>query len=323
MRPALRFAPLALATVTALMTVDPPIAAQDRPNRRTLGGHSFITSSNVGDPFMGTYIRTTTGAGRALDLQVPVYDLDSNQIGTLSGNIAFVQLALAYQQRLAKWVVLRASVSGAARLGTNHVALLAEGAAAVYGGTFGATFRLAETERFLLSAIAEGRSNAIYAISPLTFVINAIEGGTADSTTGLLDKGDNWRLIGGLRTAYAFAPWIGIMALAEIGPATRFFEDESGDRNTGQFSLGGTISLDLKPGTNVPIGFAGSVLYQSESDRGDDLVGRQTLFGLGVFYTGRHDLTLGLETGFQRFDQRGLDSKINAVQIRLVLRYDF
>ncbi len=323
MRPALRFAPLALATVTALLTVAPPIAGQGRPNRRTLGGHSFITSSNVGDPFMGTYIRTTTGAGRALDMQVPVYDLDGDQIGTLSGNIAFLQLGLAYQQQIVRWLALRASFTGSARVGTNHVALLAEGASAVYGGTFGASFRLVEKDKFLLSALAETRSNSLYAISPLQFVYDVIDGGTIDSTTGLLAKGDNWRLIGGLRTAYAFAPWIGITGIVEYGPATRFFEDESGERNTSQFSLGGTVSVDLNPGTNVPIGFVGSLLYQSENDRGDDIAGRQTLFGLGVFYTGRDDLSLGLETSFQRFDQRDFENRVNAGTVRLVLRYDF
>jgi len=323
MRYALRFVPLTLAIGSMLLVVAQPTAAQDRPNRRTFGGHSFIPSSNMGDPFMGTYIRTTVGAGRAIDMQVPVYDLDGDQIGTLSGNIAFLALGLAYQQQIVRWLVLRASFTGSARVGTNHVALLAEGASAVYGGTFGASFRLVEKEKFLLSALAEARSNSLYAISPLQFVYDVIEGGTVDSTTGLLASGDNSRLIGGLRTAYAFAPWIGVTGIAEFGPATRFFEDENGERNTSQLSLGSTVSIDLRPGTNVPIGFVGSVFYQSENDRGDDIVGRQILFGLGVFYTGRDDLSLGLETAFQRFDQRDLENKVNAAQARLVLRYDF
>jgi hypothetical protein len=308
---------------TVLLAIAQPTAAQDRPNRRTFGGHSFIPSSNMGDPFLGTYIRTTVGAGRALDMQVPIYNLDGDQIGSLSGNIAFLQLGLAYQQQIVRWLVLRASFTGAARVGTNHVALLAEGASAVYGGTFGASFRLVEKEKFLLSALAETRSNSLYAISPLQFVYDVIDSGTIDSTTGLLAKGDNWRLVGGLRTAYAFAPWIGITGTVEYGPATRFFEDESGKRNTSQFSLGGTVSVDLNPGTNVPIGFVGSVLYQSENDRGDDIAGRQTLFGLGVFYTGRNDLSLGLETSFQRFDQRDFENRVNAGSVKLVLRYDF
>jgi hypothetical protein len=320
---AVRSVIVAILVGTFFVASTHPAAAQDRPNRRTFGGHSFIPSSNMSDPFMGTYIRTTVGAGRALDMQVPVYNLDGDQVATLSGNIAFLQLGLAYQQQIVRWLALRATFTGSARVGTNHVALLAEGASAVYGGTFGASFRLVEKDKFLLTALAETRSNSLYSISPLQFVYDVIESGTIDSTTGLLAKGDNWRLIGGLRTAYAFAPWIGITGIAEFGPATRFFADDTGERNTSQLSLGGTVSIDLRPGTNVPIGFVGSVFYQSESDRGDDIVGRQTLFGLGVFYTGRDDLSLGLETGFQRFDQRDFENRVNAGNIRLVLRYDF
>lgn len=300
-----------------------PAFAQERSNNRTLGGHSFVTSSIVADAFTGTYIRTITGAGRAVGLEVPVYGLDSNVIATLGGNIGFLSLGLGYQQRLAKWVAIRASFSGAARTGTNHITLLAEGASAVYGGTFGATFRLVEQKRFFLSAIAETRSNSIYAINPLDFVRDVIASGTADSTTSLLEKGNNWRLVGGLRTAYGFSPLLGVAGLVEFGPATRFFADEGGERNTSQFSLGGSVSLDLDGTTRVPIGFVGSLLYQSENDRGDDIAGRQATFGLGVFYTGRNDLTLGLETAFQRSDQRDLENKVNTGQIRLVLRYDF
>jgi hypothetical protein len=318
MRPALFF-----LVTSAMVTAIVPVSAQERDNNRTLGGHSFVTSSIVDDAFTGTYVRTTTGAGRAVGLEVPVYDLDSNVVATLGGNIAFLSLGLGYQQRLAKWVAVRASFTGAARTGTNHITLLAEGASAVYGGTFGATFRLVEKDRFFLSAIAETRSNSIYAISPLDFVRDVIEGGAADSTTSLLEKGDNWRLVGGLRTAYGFSPLLGVSGLVEYGPAKRFFADEAGDRNTSQFRLGGSVSVDLRHATPVPIGFVGSLNYQSENDRGDDIAGRQATFGLGVFYTGRRDLTLGLETAVQRFDQRDLENKVSTGQIRLVLRYDF
>jgi len=318
-----RLAALGLLASLTLAVVAPSAAGQERSNARTLNGHSFLVSSTVGDPFLGTHIRTLTGGGRALGLEVPVYNLDGDQIATLSGNIAFFQLGLTYQQQLAKWVALRVNVSGSARLGTNHVALLAEGATAVYGGSIGAAFRLVEKRQFYFSALAEARSNSLYAISPLSFAQGIIESGGVDSTTQLLGKGDNWRLIGGLRAAYAFAPWIGLTGLVEFGPAARFFEDDEGERDTRQFSAGGVASIDLRPGTGVPIGLAGSAMYQSENDRGDDLVGRQVVFGLGVFFTGRQDLSLGVETNYQRFDQRGVDAKINASQIKLILRYDF
>ena len=319
----LRFAAPCLLSVVTMAAFAQFTAAQDRPNSRSLNGHSFLISSTVGDPFLGTHFRTLTAGGRALGLEVPVYDLDGNEIATLNGNIAFFLLGFGYQQHLAKWIAIGASFTGAARLGTNHVSLLAEGATAVYGGSIGAKLRLVETRNFFFSALVEGRSNSLYAISPLTFAQKVIETGGVDSTTQLLRSGDNWRVIGGLRAAYAIAPWIGLTGLAEFGPATRFFENEEGERNARQLNLGGTASVDLKPGVGVPIGFVGSVAYRSESDQSDDVAGRQTMSGLGVFYTGRTDLSLGLELNYQRLDQRNRENKINASQVRLLLRYDF
>jgi len=317
-----RFLTIALCVI-ATSAVSTTAVAQERSNRRTLDGHSFLTTSTVGDPFVGTYVATLTAAGRALDMQVPVYDLDGNQIAILDGNIAFLQLGFTYQQQLAKWLALRLNVTGAARMGTNHVSLLAEGATAVYGGSFGAVFRLVESRKVFLSLLADVRGNSLYAISPLSFAEAVIESGGIDSTTQLLGKGNNGRFVGGVRAAYAFAPWFGITGLVEFGPAQRFFEDETGDRDGTTFEAGGTASFDLRPGTSVPIGFVGSFLYQSENERGDDLVGKQTVFGLGVFYNGRQDFQIGVEANFQRLDQRGLDNKINATQIKLLLRYDF
>jgi len=317
------FLSITLLCVFATTAVTLPAVAQERSNRRTLDGHSFLTTSTVGDPFVGTYVATLTAAGRALNMQVPVYDLDGNQLAILDGNIAFLQLGFTYQQQVVKWLALRLNVTGAARMGTNHVSLLAEGATAVYGGTFGAVFRLVQSRKLFLSALAELRGNSLYAISPLSFAQGVIDGGGIDSTTQLLGTGDNRRIVGGVRAAYAFAPWFGVTGLAEFGPAKRFFEDETGDRDGTTFEAGGTASFDLSPVTRVPLGFVGSFLYQSENERGDDLVGKQTVLGLGVFYTGRREFQIGMELNFQRLDQRGLDNKINASQIKLLLRYDF
>ena len=316
-----------LSTVAlALAMLIPPIATshgQEKPKSRNFGGHLFQTPGFIDDPFTGTYLRTATGAGRALNLQLPLYDLEGDPIDTLSGDIAFFLLGLDYQQRLTKWLALRVGFSGAARLGTNYVSLLAEGASAIYGGDIGATIRLVETRRFFLSAGVDARSNKLYSISPLDFAKSIIDSGLTDSSTALLRKGDSWRLVGGLRAAYAFAPWIGVIGMAEFGPATRVFADTSGQRDATQVNLGGSLSIDLRPGTGVPIGVSGSFLHQSMNDRTTDIGGRQETTGLGVFYTGRQDLMLGLELSHNRIRQRESENSIDVTQARLLLRYDF
>ena len=304
-------------------TVVSDAQAQESSNNRTLNGHSFVDGRRVKDPFVATYFRSLTGYGRAIDLKVPVYNLQGAQIAALSGDILFFELGFEYQQRLAEWVAVRATYGGLARLGTNHVALIAEGVTATYGGSVGATFRLAERKRFIVSAIAEARSYSLFTITPLTFARGVAETGGIDSTTQLLDTGSNWRLIGGLRGAYAFGPSAGVTGLVEFGPASRFFEDASGSRNTSQLSLGAMGSFDLNPQKNIPVGFSLSLLYQSENERGDDVAGRQATFGFGVFYTGRSDFSVGPVFEFQRFKQRDVANTINVTRTKLLLRYDF
>ena len=315
-----------IASALVLATFVPHTTAQAQisgPTTRQLGGHTFVPSGLIADPFIGTYLRTTTGAGKALNLQLPLYNLEGEPLDTLSGDLAFFLLGLEYQQRLTKWLALRVGASGAARLGTDYLSMLAEGVSAIYGGEIGATFRLVEGRKYLLSAGAEARSNKLYSVSPLDFARDIIENGLTDSATALLSKGTNWRLAGNLRGAYAFAPWIGAIGIFELGPATRVFADSTEGRNTTQVSLGASVSADLLPITRVPIGFAASFLHQSMNDKTTDIGGKQNTSGLGVFYTGRPDLSLGLEITHQRLRQRNVDSSMDITQARLLLRYDF
>jgi len=315
-----------ITTVVVLATALPgtTVRAQtDGPTTRRLGGHTFVPSGFIADPFIGTYLRTTTGAGKALNLQLPLYNLEGEPLDTLSGDLAFFLLGLEYQQRLTKWLALRVGASGAARLGTDYLSMLAEGVSAIYGGEIGATFRLAEGRKYLLSAGADARSNKLYSISPLDFARDIIDNGLTDSSTALLSKGTNWRLVGNLRGAYAFAPWIGAIGIFEIGPATRVFADSTEGKDATQVNLGASVSVDLLPITKVPIGFAASFLHQSMNDKTTDIGGQQNTSGLGVFYTGRPDLSLGLEVTHQRLRQRGIDSSMDITQARLLLRYDF
>ncbi len=314
----------AVALVSTLLVLAVASAeGQDVPKARTFGGHLFQVPGFIDGPFTGTYLRTTTGAGRALGLELPLYNLEGVPIDTLSGNIAFFVLGLDYQQRLTRWLALRVGFSGAARLGTDYLSLLAEGFSAIYGGNVGATLRLAETRRFFLSAGVDARSNKLYSISPLDFAKSIIDSGLTDSSTALLSKGNNWRFVGGLRAAYAFAPWIGVLGVAEVGPATRVFADTTGERKATQFNIGGSLGIDFRPGTGVPVGIVGSFLHQSINDRATDVGGKQQTTGLGVFYTGRQDLSLGLEMTFQRLKQRDAQNSIDVSQARLLLRYDF
>jgi opacity protein-like surface antigen len=296
-----------------------PAAAQQDSVNRILGGHNFIPSTFVPDPFVGTYVRTATGAGRALNLDVPILDVDSNVVGTVSGDVAFLLLGLQYQQRVAPWLALWVDASAAGRLGTSTVSLIAEGATAVYGGGFGATLRLARTERLQASAVVGGRRNHLYTVSPLDWARNVIDQGGIDTSNSLLQSGSNWRLLVGLRGAYAISRPLGVTLVAEVVPGGRLTNDSADT----QVNLGGTVSLDFLPAQHVPVGLVGSLLYRSSTDAAGDVASTNWTYGLGVFYTARQEFSIGLDFAYQQLSQRYVTNTLNASQVRLVLRYDF
>jgi hypothetical protein len=82
------------------------------------------------------------------------------------------------------------------------------------------------------------------------------------------------------------------------------------------------VGVDLKPLTPVPIGLQGAYRRESLNEKGDDIGSSQT-FGLGIFYTGRRFFSVGLENTWSRITQPATAEKIDAVQARIVLRYDF
>jgi hypothetical protein len=317
--------------VLAVLTARPSLAQDDRPFRRQLGGHVFMPSAIVRDPFVTTFFRTTTGAGAALNLDIPVYNLSDSLLGTVRGDVAFAQLGFEYQQAVGNWLALRGSLSGAARVSTSVAALFAEGITAVWGGSLGGTARLVRGDRWTLSATADYNTNYLTKVTPLEFaqdlaqfVKDIVEsGGELPDTfpeTSLLTEAAAPELRGGLHAAYAPMPWLGFTAKIETG-WTNPFQDEEHDR--GLFAAGATAGVDFGAMGKVPIGVLGSVAAQSRGATGSDVSSGTSLWGLGLFYTGRREFSVGFEMTWGRLDQRESANKIDAVLARFLMRYDF
>jgi hypothetical protein len=319
-----------LLLVTILCGTVRQVAAQEIESEsapRYLGGHLFIPSAVVPDPFISTSFGSTTGFGQAVGLKVPIRNLDGEKIGELEGDIAFMLLEFAYQQRIAKNFAVRAGALATARMGTSAEAILSEGISALYGYDLGASAKLLQKRNWRLTANVSLRGNTLYTMSPLAFARAVVEANQSGDSTGavqtaqdsLLDTGTNSRVLGGLRGAYTPAEWIGFTGFVEGGLGERFQE---GQDETSVINLGGTISFDLNPLTRTPIGLLASFRSESLSERGDD-IGHSRSFGLGIFYTGRRFFSIGLDTTWSQVSQLQADTKVDVVQGRFVIRYDF
>jgi hypothetical protein len=299
--------------------------AAEQAAPRLLGGHLFLPSSFVPDPFIATSFQTTTGGGVATNIDVPLYNLDGEQIGATSADIGFMALSFDYQQRISHRVDLRLAVNGSGRLGTSAVSIVAEGLSAVYGYGLGTTVNLVRKTNWELAASADVRGNTLYGVSPLGFVQSVIDNAAngdsalASSQDSLLSSGDNSRFVGGVRGAYTPAIWIGFTGYFEAGVGKKF---TGHDANTSVVNFGATTSVDFKTLIHAPIGLLVQYRRQSLNEQSEE-VGRSNSYGFGIFYTGRQDFALGLENTWSKLDQPRTSKQVNAAQFKILLRYDF
>ena len=303
-----------LGGVVLAATLITPLQAQNDSIRRTLGKHTFLPSTLMGDPFAGTYVRNLTGGGTAVGLQVPKIDLDNRVLGYQDASISFLSIEMAYQQSVTNWLALRAGFTGGARLGTSTVALLAEGVTAQFGATFGATAKLIRSDRFILSGTADVLPGVAYQISVLDYVKDVIDGN--DTSSSLVNSSAPYRYRFGANAAYAVAPWLGLQAVGTVGP----IRDQTDSTDT-EIRFGGGASIDFDP-IGPPIGLLLGYVY-SDPAGGENVVGGAGIANVGIFYTGHKRLVIGLDMQFTSGNQEVGDKKIDVAMGRIVLRSDF
>lgn len=161
-----RFTVAAAFGVTAVFLCAAVAQGQEKDPKRSLGGHNFVPIDILGDPFVGTYVRSSTGGGTAVGLALAVPDLDGDSDGVFKADVSFISLGIEYQQNITNWLALRIGGVAGARLGTTVEALLAEGATAVYGYNIGLSAQVVRSQRFVLSASLDASPSKAYGISP-------------------------------------------------------------------------------------------------------------------------------------------------------------
>ena len=312
-----------LAAVSLSMVAS--LHAQDKAPKRALGGHNYVPIELLGDPFVGTYVRNSTGGGSAVGLTVPITDLEGEILDYAESNLGFLSISLEYQQNITNWLAFRFGGSGQARLGTSIEALLAEGATATVGYNFGLVAQAMRSERFALAVSADAVPNKIYGISPMDFVRSVIEFGL-DSASSLLNKGNGRRLLVGLRPAWTVKPWLGLQGQFEIGPNRAQEEGDSGkveaEETKTQTTYGLGASINLMAVSNTPLGF--HLAFQHKNGIiNSDVGGGADTWNFGIYYTAPRAFVVGLDLISSSIGQLQVDDNIDLAGARLTLRYDF
>ena len=293
-------------------------AAQD-PCRHCLDGFRFLPSSAVPDAFANTRFSNSTGGGMALDLTVPRRNLAGEVVDSLEGNIGFVLLDFEYQKSFGRRLALRVGANAVARVGTSVEALVASGASAVFGGSFGATVPIWQNQKFLVSAVGDLRSTSAYEIDPYGFVKGVVDSGYTDNAKKLLLFDiplNRWTV--GLRGAWGIRPWMGLNASFESG-----LVDTPASGNETLTSFGAQFGFDFAKRSEVPIALSLAYRGLTGGGRTADVGGSYRIYELGMFYTGRSQFVVGGDFSLSRVALREGVGDLDAVQFRIVTRIDF
>jgi len=309
--------------VSSIDTVTPVAAwsAANADGTRELGGYRFVPAPDLDGPFLVTDFSSATGAAIAKGVDVPLLVVPGDPpdtLLTLEGDFVYVLAIARYQQRVSDRLAVRFRGSGTSRVGTSGEALLSQGLSATYGGGVGATVALGGNDRLLCSGLLDFKIAKVLVIDFVRFAQDVVDGQWNDLS---LIKTE-WRKIlsGGLSTAYALNHWSGVVAMGNLGGAIG---------NTGGASLAWrlavALSMDLarRRPDGPPIGIVLTGALDDERFVNETQADLSSKLGLGVFYTGRPDLALGLDVDWSRVRFAQNDSVAYPFSFSLALRYLF
>jgi len=310
--------------VTGSIGVPGTAAAQDEPisrDERETGGHRFIPSGRIPDPFPTTHVRFRTGAGLATGFRARYVITGEEPTDTAKSDIGFFGLDFEYQQNLWERASVRLSLEGNARLGVDEQALFSTGLNSTYGAEIEGKYRLLRRAKLVLTANAMLSRKNLFGLSPLQFTEGIIEDGY-DEGDKLSVEGDLSRLVLGPSAAWAPLPWLGFTAHAFGGPADPFDDDVDVD---GAFRGGVTGEVDLLQlgWLPVPIGVMSGFDYDSFPEVNNQVARGIYAVTFMTAYTGRPDFSIGLEITYSRIDQEDLTDKFGSTMFALNSRYYF
>jgi hypothetical protein len=284
-----------------------------------LNGHRYLPSAVVKDPFITTFVSSTTGFGLAKDHKITLTGFDRPLVFT--GDLVYVLVGFEYQHAVKDWLSLGAEIETVGRVGANVQSAVSEGVSLVNAFGLVAKARAWHGERHILSATLGFTETGLTAFTPLKFG-QAVQDGeeVPDAADELLSESDSPTPLAGLRFAYAPRPWIGLSLLVESGLGVPF-DREKDDEVI--FRAGASASMDFKHLSAAPVGVVLSFFEDSFAQAGNDITNRIRSVLLGLFYTGREDFTLGVETQWLYLPLVDEDEAINAFSGRLNLRYHF
>ena len=271
-----------------------------------LGGHEFVPSSYIKDPFVRTFLRTGLGFGMTPELVVPLLTIQDTSIIGLKGSLLFAVLDVEYQQTIRDWVAVRGRVQVVGRMADKTPALISQGVTLFSAFELGWLFRIHQSDRFLLSGSFDIKNAATTDVYLHRFIDGIIENGGIIRGSGLVQTTPTLRGGAGLHGAYAISDLVGLTFVGDLDYG------ESANRNSPDewsYAFTAAVDFNLLRQNGIPAGFIIGV--RSRSNSWGQPVGQgtaQTVFGR-IGYTGSREFSFGIDLGYELTPVRDLEKK--------------
>jgi hypothetical protein len=282
---------------------------------RDLGGHRFVPSELLVQPFVETAFRAVTAFGlvrsTAPDLSVAGDQVVTGRRFTQVGYSQTFELQMA----LLPWLAVRAAATSVVFSGVNRRSVLNLGSTIQYGAGGGVTIGHRLGDAVQIALVADAAYEPTYSVDIGGAIAASLRAQQVD-TAPLLTRERGVPLQAGVAVAFAPAAAVGVTVM---GRYEHTFHGSGGLERQDAAIAAGALDLDLRALTTVPIGFLAA--YQLAIPFGDnDRTDLWYYFDGGFFYTAKRDLVLGMEGSVRRFPQRQqVDS--DALVGNVVVRY--
>lgn len=307
---------LALSVVVTVDSSAQEIGSSSPIRIPSLNGHRFIPSELVSDPFVNTYMVSQLGAGIATDLEFPPIEVGGDTLFLPRGDQLFLVLGYEYQQRIKKWLAVRATFSTVGRLGTEAAVLLLAGITASTDLRLEWLMNLVRNERSTLSLNLGYRNTSTTVVDLFGFVQDVIDG----KDSKLVDTIPSVQAIAGVRYAYGISSLVGVKFSGTVLYGDKVNQRDVGDEVNFEAGLG--VSLDPRKKFGIPVGVLVSYSFRtlriSRSDKASDT----QRIELKIDYTKPNDFSFGPSLSFARIPGT-FGGTVSFVSVTLTSRYYF
>jgi hypothetical protein len=284
------------------------------PLRRSLGGHLFLSRNGVNDPFTASFVASNSGVATG-SATGPTFDLDGQPVSLEDYRILFYSQLFAGQWGIAEFWALRLSALGSVYSGTNAAGVAGVGVNGLVRGSAGTTFGFQLTHNLRVGALIDVAWGPSVAISILDSIRESISAGSVQSPVA---STSSTTVTPTLSLAWGIARGWG--ALFNATYANGVVEVNQGSSDVDMALFQAAVEVDLRELGSIPLGIG--LDYSAGYSFGRTRF-RRYVAGLGLFYTGRPGLTVGLDLGYRRAPLGTRDIFVSSFSGVFSLRYTF